>query len=172
MKQFIQLEPGKTKLVAITVAGILLNSCSHKLKETFLLPTGFQGRITVIFNQPNFQPIPIEYGRKIYRIPADGILITSSKFESGYIDQQYYYLDNNGNKSLIPIRSLNSHELPANPEVVDHGMTGVYGHSYDPNPLNFIQSVVACQATSDSVYRRSARKSYEELIKKKVGRRF
>src|SRR5204863_8774317 len=97
---------------------LILTSCSRKVKETFIIPNGFEGRIAIIFNQPFAEPIPIENGRRIYRIPNDGILISSSKLESGWIDQEYYYVDSQGRQSKIPVQNKDSKEIPEKPTVI------------------------------------------------------
>jgi hypothetical protein len=74
-------------LVATTFLFCFLSSCGQKVKEKFLVFARFQGRINVVFNQPSAAPIPVENRRKVYRIPADGILVTSSKLETGFIDR-------------------------------------------------------------------------------------
>ena len=149
-----------------------LCSCGQKVKETFLVPDGFQGRINVIFNQPNAAPIPVEDGRRIYHIPADGILITNSKLETGFIDQEYYYVDKEGKRIKIAVQDLNDKGVPEKPAVVYYGVTGVYGNSTDANPLNFAESIIASKATNDSIYSQTSRTTFDETIKKKVGRSF
>jgi hypothetical protein len=155
---------------AIVFLSFFLSSCGQKVHQTFLIPIGFQGRINIIFNQPNAAPIPIVNGRRIYHIPEDGVLITSSKLETGFIDQEYYYIDKDGKRTKIPVQDLNAKDVPDKPAVVYYGVTGVYGNSSDPNPLNFEESIIASKATSDSIYSHVARTALDEIIRKKVGR--
>lgn len=159
-------------LTATTFLVCFLCSCGQKVKETFLIPAGFQGRINVIFNQPNAAPIQIEKGRRIYHIPMDGILVTSSKLETGILDQEYYYIDKSGNRIKIPVEDLNANNVPVHPAVVYYGVTGVYGNSTDANPLDFAESVIASKETSDSIYSQTSRTAFDEILKRKVGRSF
>jgi len=159
-------------LTTIIFLTCFLSSCGKKVKETFLVPDGFQGRINVIFNQPKAAAAPIEDGRRIYYIPADGILITSSKLETGFIDQEYFYIDKEGKRTKIAVQDLNTKDVPEKPAVVYYGVTGVYGNSTDPNPLNFAESIIASKVTNDSIYSQTARIAFDELIKRKTGRAF
>ena len=159
-------------LITIVILYCFISSCGQKVKETFFIPSGFQGRINVIFNQPDATPVPIKGGRRIYQIPADGVLITSSKLEIGSIDQEYYYLDKDGKRIEIAVLNLNSNVLPEKPAVVYYGVTGVYGNSTDTNPLNYLESIIASKSSSDSIYSQPSRKAFDEIIKRKVGRRF
>lgn len=149
-----------------------LSSCGQKVKETFFVPGGFEGRINVIFNQPNAAAIPIENGRRIYNIPADGILVTSSKFEAGWIDQEYYYIGKDGKKTQIPVLDFNTKDVPDKPSVINYGVTGVYGSSTDTHPLKYAECIIASKATNDSIYSPAARAAFDELIIKKSGRTY
>jgi hypothetical protein len=159
-------------LTATILLFCFLSSCGQKVKETFLVPAGFQGRINVIFNQPNASPIPIENERRIYHIPSDGILVTSSKLETGFIDQEYYYVDKSGKKTKIEVQDLNAKDVPTKPAVVYYGVTGVYGNSTEANPLNYAESIIASKATNDSIYSQASRTAFDEIIKRKTGRSF
>lgn len=113
-------------IILITTIFTFFTSCSQTVKETFLIPSGFEGRINVVFNQPNSNSISIENGRRIYEIPRDGILITSSKLETGILDQEYYYIDNKGNREKIDVTELNK-EL------------GISQQSPNMEPLEFME---------------------------------
>jgi len=66
--------------------------------ETFLIPKNFRGQITLIYNEPCGQKIPKVNGRLIYKIPENGVMILKNKFETGIIDQEYYFVDESWNK--------------------------------------------------------------------------
>lgn len=92
-------------LYFITLLQILiLSSCNQKPEpETYLIPKGFTGRATVIFNQKEGVPAKYENDRRVYEIPANGILLTQFKDEYGFVDHQYYYVDSSGNRAALPI---------------------------------------------------------------------
>ncbi|WP_413999285.1 DUF6843 domain-containing protein [Flavobacterium sp. W1B] len=141
------------------------------MKETFLIPSGFEGRINVVFNQQNANPIIVENDRRIYKIPSDGILITSSKLETGVLDQEYYYLDNNGNKEKIDLTELNK-EAGLKASVVKYGTVGIYGNSSEQNPLEFLESIIASKTTIDSIYEYKNEMDFQNKIMKKTNRKF
>ena len=66
--------------------------------ETFLVPKDFRGQITLIYNEPCGQTVPKVDGRLIYKIPDNGVMILKNEFETGIIDQEYYFVDDNWNK--------------------------------------------------------------------------
>lgn len=158
-------------IILITLILSFFTSCSQTVKETFLIPSGFEGRINVVFNQPNANPISLENDRRIYNIPADGILITSSKLETGILDQEYYYVDNNGNKTKIDITELNK-ELGTKPTVAKYGVVGVYGNSNEQNPLDFLESIIASKSTIDSIYEYKNEVIFQNKVMNKTNRKF
>jgi hypothetical protein len=78
--------------------------------ETFLIPKDFRGRITLIYSEPCGQTVPKVDGRLIYKVPDNGIMILTNEFETGIIDHEYYFVDENGNK-VGKITPLNQHDF-------------------------------------------------------------
>lgn len=96
----------KSKVLTTFIPFILWYPCflllmyfgsNHMTPETFLVPKKFRGQITLIYNEPCGQTIQMIDGRLIYKIPDNGVMILSHKFETGYIDQEYYFVDSNWN---------------------------------------------------------------------------
>lgn len=69
--------------------------------ETFLIPTNFEGSFKVIYGEECGINTPTENGRRILQIPKNGILIVQSEFESGIIDHEYYFIDEDGKRTKI-----------------------------------------------------------------------
>ena len=65
--------------------------------ETFLVPIDFRGNIVLIYNEPSGQLIPKVNGRLIYKIPDNGIIICKNKYETGYVNREYSFVDSNFN---------------------------------------------------------------------------
>lgn len=158
-------------IILITAFFYFFTSCSQTVKETFLIPVGFEGRINVIFNQPNATETLIENERRIYKIPADGILITSSKLKTGILDQEYYFVDGKGKKEKINVNELNA-KVGIKPCVVKYGTVGVYGNSDEQNPLEFLESIIASQNTIDSIFEYKNEMNFHTKIMEKTGRKF
>ena len=76
-------------------------------QEIHLLPNNFQGVVFILFNLPNGTPPEYESGKRVYRIPKNGVLRTQFKAQTGVLRApEYYYLTFNGH--LLPI----SYKLP------------------------------------------------------------
>jgi hypothetical protein len=60
--------------------------------ETYILPNGYKGAVTVIFNREEGQKPKYEQGKRIYEIPSNGVLITQfSPNEGWHKPAQYFY---------------------------------------------------------------------------------
>lgn len=112
---------------------------SHMTPETFLIPQNFRGKITLYYNEPCGQELQKVDGRYIYHIPSNGVMIIKNPFETGIIDQNYYFVDSSGKKinkiDLLDQRDFNEeyttaknpHEPPRNKVVMFLGGTGGSG---------------------------------------------
>src|SRR6185369_5600324 len=59
--------------------------CSpHAVPETHLLPDRYVGQVYIVFDVARAPETPVERGRRIYRIPADGVLFTHSSSNPGW----------------------------------------------------------------------------------------
>ena len=54
------------------------------------------------FNRACGQAAITEKGKRIYRIPNNGILLSQFKDKQGFVNQHYYLVDQNGNRILLP----------------------------------------------------------------------
>jgi len=61
--------------------------------ETFLVPEKFRGQITLIYNESCGQTVPVVNGRLVYRITENGVMILKNEFETGLINQEYYFVN-------------------------------------------------------------------------------
>jgi len=84
----------------------LLLILSYKLNkmeaETYLIPNDFRGKFVIYFEESCGTDVEYENGKRIYRIPNDGVLITKFKREFGIVDDEFYLIDSHGNKTLLP----------------------------------------------------------------------
>ena len=69
--------------------------------ETFLIPEKYRGKVLIVFNSKCGEEIEYENGRRIYKVPNDGILLTKFNDEQGFINQEFYLVDKNGNRKSI-----------------------------------------------------------------------
>ena len=97
--------------VLLITSLIYLTACeTDRASETFLLPNNFKGFFYIVYNQTNGQDKRFEKSRRVYKIPATGVLFTmfkndwrSIKFENGVINQQFYFVDENGRRKIIRV---------------------------------------------------------------------
>lgn len=76
--------------------GLLYPSKSY-YPERILVPNGYIGWIFIFYDQKNGEIEKYEDGRRLYKIPANGILKTKFKDNEGWMDnreiRQVYYVD-------------------------------------------------------------------------------
>ena len=86
--------------VIVTVALITSPAGCYRLLPPvrFEIQEGFRGWVEIHHSQPNAKPLPLIEGTCVYRIPASGILYTSSPLEEGFAETEYWYVDDNGNR--------------------------------------------------------------------------
>ena len=84
---------------------VLLSGCGPRaVPETHLLPAGYSGPVHIIFGIKGAAPVTVDEGRRIYRIPRDGLLLTSSGPNLGWSVQgenTFEFIGPNG--GLLPI---------------------------------------------------------------------
>ena len=69
--------------------------------ERFLIPAGFRGWARIDFRQKGAQPLPMEDGRLLLKLDAQGMLRTSSDPLSGHgKDDFFYYSDDRAHAAL------------------------------------------------------------------------
>jgi len=90
-------------LSVISIYGLSFFSSylSRPEPETFLIPQNFEGSFKVIYGEECGINPAIENGRRILKIPTNGILIIQPEFESGIIDHEYFFIDQEGKRTKI-----------------------------------------------------------------------
>ena len=77
--------------------------------EIFLIPENYRGKVLVIFEKACGTKKEFEKGKRVYRIPENGIMLTRFKYKSAdpnYREPQYFFLvDKQGNRK--PIQEMN-----------------------------------------------------------------
>jgi hypothetical protein len=72
----------------------------NQRSSRFLIPDGYTGWIRVEFEVQGAPPLPMESGEYVLRIPATGILQTSSTEQYGWAQDHYYYYSAQGMRAL------------------------------------------------------------------------
>jgi len=94
----------KTAFVLITVLGLPIFIAAavfgptafdlvfhRRPPERFLIPAGYSGWVRVDFRQKDAQPLPMEDGRRLLRLNAQGALQTSSDPQLGHGRDDFFY---------------------------------------------------------------------------------
>jgi hypothetical protein len=66
----------------------------------FLIPDGYTGWVRVEFEVQGAPPLPIDHGEYTIKLPADGVLRTSSAEQYGWAHDRYYYYSGQNMPSL------------------------------------------------------------------------
>jgi hypothetical protein len=164
-------------LALMQVLGLM--SCTQKPEpETYLIPEGFRGRATVIFNQKEGAIPKYEKGRRIYEMPANGILLTQFKDEYGFLDHQYYYVNGNGNRKALQIYKYKYNKDGTTKWIVNNqdeigvfldGTTGQYAGEDEPRHAPFQLFIVSSNNDLDSFYTKKYQQDFNDMINKLIG---
>ncbi len=69
---------------------------------TFLIPTGFQGNLRVVYEEPCGMQTRLENGRQLFEVPVNGVLVLQKKNESlDTKDADYYFVNAAGSRKKI-----------------------------------------------------------------------
>jgi hypothetical protein len=93
-KRSVRLIVGALTVVLVVVAwfGIPHRSASPRSLR-FLIPEGYSGWVRVEFEVSGAPQLPSEAGQTVVKIPASGILKTSSPEQYGWARDSYFYSD-------------------------------------------------------------------------------
>ncbi len=117
------------KLVPHLLIILVFIGCRNPEPADFLIPNGYSGRAAVVFEQKQGEEPKYENGRRIYKIPDNGILLTQFKAEHGFVDYRYFLVDSNGGKTLLPIYEYeHTKDGTVKYLVQDKEKVGIFGH--------------------------------------------
>lgn len=81
----------------------ILQGCNYAEDAVHLIPMGYRGPVIIIFGQDEKgRTKEYEEGKRVYRIPDNGVLLTKFKLSRGIHDYEFYYVDKNGGRHMIP----------------------------------------------------------------------
>jgi hypothetical protein len=92
------------KILFVPLLVLVTLSCFsfQESKESIcLIPKDYTGSVFIIFDQPDGIVPEIENGRYIYRIPKDGVLRTTVQPNYRIKENDYYYVDEQGNRTKL-----------------------------------------------------------------------
>lgn len=92
----------RNSFFASIVFSLFFFSCNSADEEIIIVPRGFKGNILVIFNQTSGVPAQYEDGKRVYKIPPNGILKTQLPSNDGWSGMPMFYYDEINKKNLLP----------------------------------------------------------------------
>ncbi len=66
-----------------------------------LIPEGFSGPVFIIFGQADGVKPEVENGKRVYRIPKNGILKTKAEADYRLSQGEFYYIDSKGRRTKL-----------------------------------------------------------------------
>lgn len=127
--------------------------------DTFLIPEDFRGTVYVYYDQPHGVPQEYEHGRRLYRIPGDGILLTQLSIKGGVIDlsgTQYFTENKSHQRHRLPQGGIHevrdSNIIQAIYGECGSDRHGTYQTIYIGYPSRkFYDEIAASERTHDSI---------------------
>jgi|GEM_PF-2029808 len=92
--------PAVACVLASFVIHYVLTESSRIEPETFLLPENYRGKVQIVYS-PCGEKAEYENGRRLYRIPENGVLVTQFEAEYGIVDHQFFFVDANGKRTPL-----------------------------------------------------------------------
>ena len=126
----------------LSVCLLALSACHYAEPETHLIPEGYTGYVYIIQSDSLGGPEQFDDGRRLYRIPADGVLFTPFGSNDGIIDAQYFYVGTDGASREIAANYVSERDVPPGQldttVTVQHLSVGVLGNANVPFQQYFV----------------------------------
>ncbi len=91
-------------LLLLSLCCIATFTGCHQLGEqaTYYIPNQFIGNVIVVFNQSSGKPAEYKAGKRVYRIPQNGVLMTQFAPSHGWhISDEYWYTNTRYNSQKL-----------------------------------------------------------------------
>jgi len=154
----------------------LLSSCNQKAEpETYLIPSNFTGKVNILFDKETGAAKEYDGKRRVYKIPSDGILITQIKTNDGFIDREYYSVNDTGKRTRLEVYMLDHSKRDTAEYIVGDknkkgifgdGTSGQYGNTGNSKSVQYQEFIVSSYNQLDSFYTTEYRKSFDSKIEK------
>lgn len=113
------------RIIYYLILLITVTSCGQKAEDTVrLIPESYEGSVLIIFNQEDGEPKEYEEGKRVYRIPENGVLKTRFEPNYGMQNHQFFYLNKEGNRTEIPFLLVKDKESLS--EIKEHKKVYAY----------------------------------------------
>ena len=92
---------GRTAIVCVSVAAMLVACSPPRTPQHYLLPDGFTGWVYVKYDDPTCPPLNVRDGRQVLRIPANGRLCTATRYKTGSAQDLWEYVRVDGSTQAL-----------------------------------------------------------------------
>ena len=121
---------------------LALSACNYAEPEIHLIPEGYTGYVYIVQSDSLGEPEQFEKGRRLYRIPPDGLLFTRFGSNDGIIDARYFYVGADGPSREIAADYFSeggaSQSRADTALTIQHLSTGVLGNANVPFQQYFV----------------------------------
>ncbi len=153
------------KYLILILISVSCSSSSNLIKEVFLIPETYIGKVNIIYNIKEGAEEKYENNVRVYVIPQNGILLTKFKDIYGNLDQQFYLIDSNGNrKEIIAIKEESKLSDDSSKFVFRAGTVGAYGNSDDSTSLKYQEFIVSSKRNMDKYYTFEYINAFEQTV--------
>ena len=94
-------------LVTAMFAVFSLCSCGIRAGDDVSIPANFTGWVMIRYKDPESPPLKRSWLRPMINIPPSAVASTSSSRPSGYGTDRYYFVNGNGERTLIQQDGIN-----------------------------------------------------------------
>lgn len=111
--------------------------------EMYIIPDGYIGTFHIVYNVTDGQPKKMQDGFRVYEIPENGVLLTQTGINSGWLDTKlihFYYRKSNG--ELQDLTDRYTTRVANTPESRAESSTTIYGGGLGSAEYRFIPCVL------------------------------
>lgn len=87
-------------LFLVMIGLYIFNAYQQESADQYIVTNGYTGKVTIMYDQPNGAAVKFKGKKRVFEIPANGILQTQASHKDDWTE--YYYLLPNGNLKRIP----------------------------------------------------------------------
>jgi hypothetical protein len=135
----------KVMILINAVVMMFLTSCNKTEKEIHLIPAGYKGAVTIIFDCKEGNKLEYEGGTRVYRIGKDGVLKINAPSNEGVLksgDQLFFFVDSLGNRTEIKQHKENYKSADTNDVMIFnlqlHGNCVIKGQNLNGSAVQYL----------------------------------
>ena len=140
------------RVIINLIVCLVLTSCNQGEAEIVIVPKDFIGRILIVYDQDNGVEPLYKDGKRVYKIPGNGILKTKASPNPGWIGLPEFYYEEISVKNGIPFKP-NPRALPIDSIVANGGTAGSVNTG--KQVVRFLEYYIGNKTQIDSAYQQA-----------------